>query len=155
MSKLTPRIKQLASVVSASSTKEVPWILRKLPLPPMPGIKPHVPRSTKDADYPEVMLLWGWLCFAGCIGVYSMKKVMLSNKDGAYLNVNLRGDYDKQAEKGMQDYESGKHSLWWRIAQWKVDEGGANIGVLWDNRTRPHQYSKPGEAGLAAGLGAL
>jgi hypothetical protein len=29
------------------------------------------------------MLLYGWLCFAGCIGVHSVKKVMLSNKDGA------------------------------------------------------------------------
>jgi hypothetical protein len=33
------------------------------------------------------------------------------------LNVNLRGDYDKQAEKGLRDFESGKHSLWWRAAQ--------------------------------------
>lgn len=39
--------------------------------------------------------------------------------------------------------------------QWKIDEGGANLGVLWDNRTRPHQYSKPGEAGLGAGLSSM
>jgi hypothetical protein len=32
---------------------------------------------------PQLMLLYGWLCFAGCIGVYSVKKVMLSNRDGA------------------------------------------------------------------------
>jgi hypothetical protein len=32
---------------------------------------------------PQLLLLYGWLCFAGCIGVYSVKKVMLSNKDGA------------------------------------------------------------------------
>jgi hypothetical protein len=39
--------------------------------------------------------------------------------------------------------------------QWKVDKDGANIGILWDNRTRPHHYSKPGEAGLAAGLSSM
>jgi hypothetical protein len=41
------------------------------------------------------------------------------------------------------------------LLQWKVDENGANIGILWDNRTRPHQYSKPGEAGLASGLSSM
>jgi hypothetical protein len=41
------------------------------------------------------------------------------------------------------------------LLQWKVDKDGANIGILWDNRTRPHQYSKPGEAGLAAGLSSM
>lgn len=40
--------------------------------------------------------------------------------------------------------------------QYKIDEDGANIGVLFDNRVRPHQYSKPG-AGVAGGtsIGAL
>ncbi|WIA14421.1 hypothetical protein OEZ85_002947 [Tetradesmus obliquus] len=141
--------------VSPAKVKELPGLLRRLPLPPMPGIGRHVPRSVQNSDYPELMLLYGWLCFAGCIGAYSVNKVMLSNTDGAYLNVNLRGDYDRQADKGQQDFEAGKHSLFWRAAQWKVDEDGANLGVLWDNRTRPHQYSKPGEAGLAAGLSSM
>jgi hypothetical protein len=54
MSKLTPAFKQLASFMAVSPGKELPWMLHKLPLPPMPGIKPHVPRSVKNADYPEV-----------------------------------------------------------------------------------------------------
>jgi hypothetical protein len=32
--------------------------------------------------------------------------------------------------------------------------GEANIGVLFDNRVRPHQYSKPG-AGYAGGIATL
>jgi hypothetical protein len=32
-----------------------------------------------------------------------------------------------------------------------MDKDGANIGVLFDNRVRPQQYSKPG-AGYAGGL---
>lgn len=35
--------------------------------------------------------------------------------------------------------------------QYKIDEDGANIGVLFDNRVRPHQYSKPG-AGMGGGV---
>jgi hypothetical protein len=35
--------------------------------------------------------------------------------------------------------------------QYKIDEDGANIGVLFDNRVRPHQYSKPG-FGYAGGI---
>jgi hypothetical protein len=54
MPKLTPNFKHLASMMKVSPAKELPEMLRKLPLPPLPGIKPHVPRSVKDADYPEV-----------------------------------------------------------------------------------------------------
>lgn len=35
--------------------------------------------------------------------------------------------------------------------QYKMDEDGANIGILFDNRVRPQQYSKPG-AGMGGGL---
>jgi hypothetical protein len=37
------------------------------------------------------------------------------------------------------------------LLQYKIDKDGANIGVLFDNRVRPQQYSKPG-AGYAGGL---
>lgn len=40
------------------------------------------------------------------------------------------------------------------LLQYKVDKDGANIGVLFDNRVRPHQYSKPG-AGYAGGIATL
>eukprot|EP00878_Enallax_costatus_P040856 GHUV01047255.1.p3 GENE.GHUV01047255.1~~GHUV01047255.1.p3 ORF type:complete len:119 (-),score=25.76 GHUV01047255.1:1410-1766(-) len=79
------------------------------------------------------------------------------------LNVNMRGDIDRQfgekvgtehgADAGSVTYPwSTKHTLWWKLAQVKQDEDGANIGVLWDNRKRPHQYSKPGDSGAASGL---
>lgn len=33
-----------------------------------------------------------------------------------------------------------------------VDKDGPDISVLpWSNRVRAHQYSKPGDAGIAAG----
>jgi hypothetical protein len=48
MSKVATTFKQL------NSFKQLPGMLSKLPLPPMPGIKPHVPRSVANADYPEV-----------------------------------------------------------------------------------------------------
>jgi hypothetical protein len=35
-----------------------------------------------------------------------------------------------------------------------MDEDGANIGILFDNRVRPQQYSKPG-AGYAGGLATM
>jgi hypothetical protein len=55
MSKLTHAFKQLASLMAVSPRNELPRMLHKLPLPPMPGIKPHVPRSVGNADYPEVI----------------------------------------------------------------------------------------------------
>jgi hypothetical protein len=41
----------------------------------------------------------------------------------------------------------------WHALQFKVDKDGANVGVF-DNRTRPHQYSKPGYSGVGAGNAA-
>lgn len=40
------------------------------------------------------------------------------------------------------------------LLQYKMDKDGANIGVLFDNRVRPQQYSKPG-AGYAGGLQSM
>ncbi|KAF6250387.1 hypothetical protein COO60DRAFT_1575362 [Scenedesmus sp. NREL 46B-D3] len=109
-------------------------------------------------DVPETLVLYGLVGGTFAAAMYSIKRVMLNNTAGAYWDVQMRGNPELQSEAGRTGYEdpaAGKRSLWYHIAQWKVDEGGANIGVLWDNRTRPHQYSKPGEAGLAAGLSSL
>eukprot|EP00882_Tetradesmus_deserticola_P001259 GHRQ01001361.1.p2 GENE.GHRQ01001361.1~~GHRQ01001361.1.p2 ORF type:complete len:136 (+),score=44.75 GHRQ01001361.1:202-609(+) len=106
-------------------------------------------------DMPELLVLYGLVGGVFVAGLYSTKRVMLNNTAGAYWDVQMRGNPELQTEAGRTGFEdpaSGKRSMWYHIAQWKVDEKGANIGVLWDNRTRPHQYSKPGEAGLAAGL---
>jgi hypothetical protein len=69
--------------------------------------------------FPQVALLYAWVGAAIAAGVYSTKRVMLSNIDGAYWDVELRGDVMKQAEAaGTSDQiASGKCSLWYRIAQ--------------------------------------
>ncbi|KAI8462307.1 MAG: hypothetical protein J3K34DRAFT_527839 [Monoraphidium minutum] len=108
----------------------------------------------RTRDMPEVLLLYGWLGFAAGMGIYSAKRVYFNSEAGSYVNINMRGDPMAQvqtAEVGLQDAAKGKHSLFWHIAQFKVDEDGANVGVF-DNRTRPHQYSKPGAAGVGAGV---
>lgn len=39
-----------------------------------------------------------------------------------------------------------------KCLQYKMDDDGANIGILFDNRIRPHQYSRPGTAGVGSGI---
>ncbi|KAI8468995.1 MAG: hypothetical protein J3K34DRAFT_425153 [Monoraphidium minutum] len=109
-------------------------------------------------DMPEVLLLYGWLGFAFSIGAYTAKQVYFNPEAGSYLNVNLRGDALAQADSAeawLNDPSRRHHSMWWRVAQVKMDDNGANIGVgPFDNRARPHQYSKPGVAGMGAGVPA-
>ncbi|WIA34597.1 hypothetical protein OEZ86_012917 [Tetradesmus obliquus] len=109
-------------------------------------------------DMPETMVLYALVGGVFGSALYSMKRVLLNNTAGSYWDVQMRGNPELQSEAGRTGYEdpaAGKQSMWYHIAQWKVDKDGANIGILWDNRTRPHQYSKPGEAGLAAGLSSM
>jgi hypothetical protein len=145
--------------------KHVSKLVGNMPHVEIPAnIRSHLPKMAPKTlltrDYPEVLLLYGWLGFAASFGVYSLKKVLFENDAGSFINVNMRGDIDRQfgdkVGKDAEEYTApspanSKHSLWWRLAQVKTDENGANIGIIWDNRTRPHQYSKPGEAGIGAG----
>ncbi|GBF98021.1 hypothetical protein Rsub_11132 [Raphidocelis subcapitata] len=109
----------------------------------------------RTRDMPEVLLLYGWLGFALSIAGYTTKRVYFNDQAGSYVNVNLRGDPMRQVETarvGMEDPAKQKHSVWYYAAQFKVDEKGPNPGIF-DNRVRPGQYAKPGEAGIgAAGL---
>lgn len=109
----------------------------------------------RQRDMPEVYVLGGMVGFVLGGAAYSLKRVYFNNEAGSYTDVNLRGNPFKQTEAGRVGYEDpakGKHSFWWHVAQIKMDEDGANVGVLWDNRTRPHQYSKPGMQGMGAGI---
>jgi hypothetical protein len=104
---------------------------------------------------PETWILYGAVVGTFSLAMYSMKRVLFNNTAGSYWDVNLRGNPQRQTEEGRSGWEDkgrGKHSLFWHVAQYKTDENGANIGIIWDNRTRPHQYSKPGEAGIGAGV---
>lgn len=154
--KVLTNIRQMASMAGH---------LPHLPALGMPTISAHMPKTGPKSlftrDYPEVLLLYAWLSVAGCFGIYSLKKTLFDNDAGAFLNVNMRGDIDRQfgekvgAEPGKYAAPPAtnvKHTFWWRLAQVKTDEDGANIGILWDNRKRPHQYSKPGTAGIGSGI---
>eukprot|EP00879_Flechtneria_rotunda_P000540 GHRR01000645.1.p1 GENE.GHRR01000645.1~~GHRR01000645.1.p1 ORF type:complete len:131 (+),score=38.13 GHRR01000645.1:351-743(+) len=109
----------------------------------------------RSRDQPETMLLYAWCIGVFGLAMYNLKRVYFNNEAGSYTNIDIRGDPFKQNEAarvGLEDPASGKHSLWWHVAKVKTDEEGANIGILWKNRMRPHQYSKPGEAGIGAGV---
>ncbi|KIY99097.1 hypothetical protein MNEG_8863 [Monoraphidium neglectum] len=105
----------------------------------------------RTRDVPEVMPLYACLAFAVGIAGYTTKKVYFNADAGSFVNVNTRGDPLAQAEatKLPEDPYEKKHSVFWHVAQIKVDRDGANVGVF-DNRTRPHQYSKPGYEGTGA-----
>lgn len=108
----------------------------------------------RTRDSPELMVLGGLIGGVAVLASYTIKKTLLNNEAGSYPSITLRGDAFKQVETGrvgLEDASTGKHSWLWHVAQYKIDEDGANIGVLFDNRVRPHQYSKPG-AGMGGGV---
>lgn len=91
-------------------------------------------------DVPEV----GVLAFLGAsvvsMGLYTLSREYTSPAVDSYPSPEIRKDFWKQVAYG--EAFKGKPSLFYRVAQFKVDDMGYNIGIF-DNRMRPFEYNLP------------
>ncbi|KXZ42953.1 hypothetical protein GPECTOR_109g196 [Gonium pectorale] len=99
-------------------------------------------------DVPEVGILALLGTGALAMGAYTYGRMMFTPAGESFPSVEVRRDPDKQVAA-----VAGFHnpSFFYRVAQWKSDDKGFNIGVF-DNRYRPFEYNLPTQGTVHSGL---
>ncbi|GIM07873.1 hypothetical protein Vretimale_11929 [Volvox reticuliferus] len=114
----------MASPISPPSTRRL-WTLTKI--------------WAAVRDVPEVAILA--LLGAGALGMggYTYYREMWTAAGESFPSIEVRRDPDKQLALTGEPH---KPSFFYRIAQWKVDDKGYNIGIF-DNRAMPYEHNLP------------
>lgn len=90
-------------------------------------------------DAPEVGVLAVLLTGGVSMGLYTMRRMYFGPAGDAFPSLEVRKDPELQLLYGAA---SAQPSIFYKVAQKRLDEGGWNTGVF-DNRARPFEYNLP------------
>ncbi|KXZ51628.1 hypothetical protein GPECTOR_12g592 [Gonium pectorale] len=90
-------------------------------------------------DAPEVASLGVLLAAAYAGAAYTCHRIYFTPVGASFPSAEVRRDPDKQVAYGAL---YNQPSLWYKIAQWKSDDKGYNVGIF-DNRFRPFEHNLP------------